>query len=462
MTSLNARILIVDDEPMLRRTMSDRMKFWDCTTEEASTGEEALEMLGRKSYDLVLLDIKMPGISGLEVLAAMRERNDMTDVVVLTAHASVEAAVEAIQNGAIDFLLKPADFELVKNTVSRVLEARRLARAHDALREQYSLNEPFVIGESPAMRALVDGAGRAAQSKATILLRGESGSGKGVIAEFIHRESDRSKGPFVYVNCVALSDELIESTLFGHERGAFTGAVARKTGRFEAANSGTAFLDEIGDISPRLQAKLLHFLETGEFERVGGTRTLSVDCRIVAATNRDLEAAVRDGGFREDLLYRLNVIGLEVPPLRDRGKDISALAEFFLSRFASELKRPDLQISPETHAIMLAYCWPGNVRQMKNAMERMVVMAPGNLLTPDLLPPEVLRGEDPAAPPIFDHDGLLPLREAEQAFRKQHLRRALAMTDGNQTKAAELLGIQRSSLNRQMKELCLREEEPAD
>lgn len=463
MTNLNSRILIVDDEPMLRRTMSDRMKFWGCATEEAGTGEEALEMLGQKSFDLVLLDIKMPGISGLEVLAKMRERNDLTDVVVLTAHGSVEAAVEAIQNGATDFLMKPADFDLVKNTVNRVLSSRRLARAHDALREQYSLDEPFVIGECPAMKALVDDARRAAQSKTTILLRGESGSGKGVIAEYVHRESDRSQGPFVYVNCVALSDNLIESTLFGHERGAFTGAVSQKAGRFEAANSGTAFLDEIGDISPQLQTKLLHFLETGDFERVGGTRTLSVDCRIVAATNRDLEAAVREGRFREDLLYRLNVIGLKVPPLRERDMDIPALAEFFLSRFAAELQRPDVAIAPETHAIMRAYTWPGNVRQMKNAMERMVVMAPGNSLTPDLLPPEILQGEDPLARPVFDPaEGLLPLREAEQAFRKQHLRRALAMTGGNQTRAAELLGIQRSSLNRQMKDLGLREEEPAD
>ena len=462
MTSLKARILIVDDEPMLRRTMSDRMKFWDCTTEEASTGEEALELLGRKSYDLVLLDIKMPGMSGLEVLAAMRERNDPTDVVVLTAHASVEAAVEAIKGGATDFLLKPADFELVRNTVSRVLAARRLALAHEALRAQHAGDEPFVIGESPAMTALVEGARRAAQSKATILLRGESGSGKGVIAEFVHRQSDRSAGPFVYVNCVALSDELIESTLFGHERGAFTGAVASKAGRFEAANSGTAFLDEIGDISPRLQTKLLHFLETGEFERVGGTRTLSVDCRIVAATNRDLEGAVRAGEFREDLLYRLNVIGLEVPPLRDRGTDITALAEFFRARFAAELKRPQIRIAPETHAVIRAYGWPGNVRQLKNALERMVVMAPGDLLTPDLLPREVLRGEDPTAEPVFDQDGLLPLREAEQAFRKQHIRRALAVTGGTQTRAAELLGLQRSSLNRQIKELGLREDGKAD
>ena len=341
MTDLNSRILIVDDEPMLRRTMSDRMKFWGCTTEEAATGEEALEMLGQKSFDLVLLDIKMPGISGLEVLAAMRERNDLTDVVVLTAHGSVEAAVEAIQNGATDFLMKPADFELVKNTVNRVLGTRRLARAHEALREQYALDEPFVIGEAPAMKALVSDAKRAAQSKTTILLRGESGSGKGVIAEYVHRESDRSKGPFVYVNCVALSDDLIESTLFGHERGAFTGAVSQKAGRFEAANAGTAFLDEIGDISPQLQTKLLHFLETGEFERVGGTRTLSVDCRIVAATNRDLEAAVRDGHFREDLLYRLNVIGLKVPPLRERGGGHPSSGRVFPGRFSSELKRPE-------------------------------------------------------------------------------------------------------------------------
>jgi len=458
MKHLNACILIVDDEPMLRRTMSDRMKFWECNTEEASTGKEALEKLAKRSYDLVLLDLKMPGIGGIEVIKTMREHGDMTDVVVLTAHGSVEAAVEAIQAGATDFLLKPADFELVFNTVNRVLGARRLARAHEALLEQHQQDAPFVIGDSPVMKTLVEVASRVAPSKATILLRGESGSGKGVIAEYIHQKSDRTQGPFVYVNCVALSDELIESTLFGHERGAFTGAVARKTGRFEAANSGTAFLDEIGDISPRLQTKLLHFLETGEFERVGGTTTLCVDCRIIAATNRNLEKAVREGNFREDLFYRLNVISLEVPALRDRGEDVSTLAEFFLARFVSELKRPKITISSETHAIMRAYNWPGNVRQLKNAMERMVVMAAGDLLTPNLLPSEVMCGEDNSDLAVYKKGEILPLREAEQAFRKQHLRRALAMTEGNQTTASELLGIQRSSLNRQMKELGLREE----
>ena len=455
--NLSARVLIVDDDPMLRRLMQDRMRYWGCETEEAESGSAALDMLAKRSYDLMLLDLRMPGKSGMEILAELRERGDTTDVVVLTAHGSVEAAVEAIRAGATDFLLKPADFDLVRNTVQRVLESRRLHRAHDALLDQRAQDRGFVVGASHAMNELVDQAQRAARSKATVLLRGESGSGKGVIAEYVHQQSDLAKGPFVYVNCVALSDELIESTLFGHEKGAFTGAVARKEGRFEAADRGTAFLDEIGDISSRLQTKLLHFLETGEFERVGGTRTLRVDTRIVAATNRDLEAAVRAGEFREDLLYRLNVISLRVPPLRERPDDILPLAESFLHRFATDLKRAPMEFADATREILRAYEWPGNVRQVKNAMERMVVMAPGSTLTPELLPPEILRGGDPMGEPGIDEGGVLPLREAEQEFRTRHLRRALAATGGHQTKAAELLGIQRSFLNRQMKELGLRD-----
>ena len=459
--NLDARVLIVDDDPMLRRLMTDRMRYWGCDTEEADTGENALSLLGRRSYDVVLLDLRLPGIDGSEVLRTLRERGDTTDVVVLTAHGSVEAAVEAIRGGATDFLLKPTDFDLLRNTLGRILDARRLHRAHDALRQQHALGTPFVVGESAAMHDLVEQAGRAARSNATVLLRGESGSGKGVIAEYVHQESERRRGPFVYVNCVALSDDLIESTLFGHEKGAFTGAVARKEGRFEAADRGTAFLDEIGDISARLQTKLLHFLETGEFERVGGTRTLRVDCRIVAATNRDLEAAVREGSFREDLLYRLNVISLRVPPLRERPEDILPLMESFLERFCTELKRPKLTLDDKVREILRAYDWPGNVRQMKNAAERMVVMAPGTTLTSDLLPPEILHGDDPLGTAGLDPDGVLPLREAERDFRRQHFRRALAATDGNQTKAAELLGIQRSFLNRQLKELGLRGDDEA-
>lgn len=455
--SMGARILVVDDEPILRRLIRDRMQFWGCTIVEAGSGEEALEYLRRSSFDLVLLDLKMAGLGGLQTLAKMRERADDTDVVVLTAHGSIESAVEAIQLGAADFLLKPADFEILRNTVQRVLDTRRLTRANEVLVEQRSEDAPFVIGESTSMRKLVDEATRAAKSNATILLRGESGTGKGVIAEHIHRESGRAAGPYVYINCVALSNELIESTLFGHEKGAFTGAVARKVGRFESAAGGTAFLDEIGDISEQLQTKLLHFLESGEFERVGGTQTLHVNTRIVAATNRDLELAVQKGTFREDLLYRLNVIGLYVPPLRQRREDVLTLAHDFLKRFGRELQRPGLEFTAETEAILRAYDWPGNVRQMKNAIERVVVMATCEKLTPDLLPPEVLGTGGAGSEQSFGEEGIIPLREAEIEFRRRHLLRALAATEGNQTRAAELLGIQRSSLNRQMKELGLRE-----
>jgi len=454
--NLEARVLVVDDDPMLRRLMGDRMRYWGCEVEDAETGEQALEHLGRRSYDVVLLDLRLPRISGLEVLRTMRERGDTTEVVVLTAHGSVEVAVEAIRGGAADFLLKPAEFDLVRNTLERVLHNQRLGRAHDALQEQHALNAPFVVGDSQAMQSLVDQARRAAKSNATVLLRGESGTGKGIIAEYVHAQSERRDGPFVYVNCVALSDELIESTLFGHEKGAFTGAVARKEGRFEVADRGTAFLDEIGDISPRLQTKLLHFLESGEFERVGGTKTLRVDTRIVAATNRDLEAAVREGNFREDLLYRLNVISLRVPSLRERPEDVVPLATSFLARFATEMKRPKLEFDDQTLSILRAYEWPGNVRQLKNAIERMAVMAPDDVLMPEILPTEVVRGEDPMADPGVETEGVLPLREAERAFRTRHLRRALASTGGNQTQAAERLGIQRSFLNKQMKELGLR------
>ena len=459
--SLEARVLVVDDDPMLRRLLGDRMRYWGAELEDAETGEQALDLLSKRSYDIVLLDLRLPGISGLDVLRTMRERGDTTEVVVLTAHGSVEVAVEAIRGGAADFLLKPAEFDLVRNTLQRVLDRQRLGRAHDALQEQHALAAPFVVGDSKSMRTLVEQAQRAARSNTTVLLRGESGTGKGVIAEYVHAQSGRGDGPFVYVNCVALSDDLIESTLFGHEKGAFTGAVARKEGRFEVADRGTAFLDEIGDISPRLQTKLLHFLESGEFERVGGTKTLRVDTRIVAATNRDLEAAVRAGDFREDLLYRLNVISLRVPALRERPEDVEPLATSFLARFASEMKRPRLTFEDKTMAILRAYEWPGNVRQLKNAVERMAVMAPQDVMTPDILPVEVVRGEDPMAAPGTEAGSVLPLREAEREFRARHLRRALAATGGNQTQAAELLGIQRSFLNRQMKDLGLRDEDPS-
>ncbi len=461
---MKANVLIVDDDPGLRRALTDRLAHWGHATTEAADGPAAFAAAARQEFDLVLLDLSMPGTSGLEVLRRLKESGCGAEVVILTAHGTVEAAVEALKLGATDFLAKPADFSLLQTVVERALEKRRLQRVNRALADRLDGGGGFVAGGSPAMRELLDTAARAARSNAVVLITGESGSGKQVLAEYLHRESGRARGPFVYVNCVALSDDLIESTLFGHEKGAFTGAIARKEGRIDAAAGGTAFLDEVGDITPRLQTKLLHFLETNQFERVGGTRTITVDCRIVAATNRDLEAAVREGRFRQDLYFRLNVISLRVPALRERPEDIPPLAESFLERFAAEMGRPRCRLAARTAETLARYPWPGNVRQLRNAIERMVVLSRTDTLTPDLLPPELFlpagqlaaaaAGAGPAATGDADGD-FAPLREAVQQFRRDHIARALARTGGNQTKAAQLLGLQRTFLNRLIREYGL-------
>ncbi len=472
---MKANVLIVDDDAGLRRALADRLAHWGHAVAEAADGAAAQAEAARREFDLVLLDLAMPGPSGLETLRRLKEAGCGADVVILTAHGSVEAAVEALKLGATDFLAKPADFALLQAVVDRALDRRRLQRVNRALAERLEPGDGLVTGESPAMRELLETAARAARANSVVLITGESGSGKQVLAEYLHRHSPRARGPFVYVNCVALSDELIESTLFGHEKGAFTGAIARKEGRIDAAAGGTAFLDEVGDVTPRLQAKLLHFLETNQFERVGGTRTITVDCRIVAATNRDLEAEVREGRFRQDLYFRLNVIRLRVPALRERAEDIPALAQGFLDRYAAEMGRSRLKLAARTAEILQRYPWPGNVRQLRNAVERMVVLARTDTLTPDLLPPEIfLPAEQLAASPAAGAVGanagdagaaagqaaagtspagdFAPLREAVQSFRRGYIAQALARTGGNQTKAAQLLGLQRTFLNRLIKE----------
>jgi DNA-binding NtrC family response regulator len=445
---MNAKVLIIDDDAGLRRALADRLDFWGHTTEQAADGQAALETVARREFDLILLDLTMPRMTGMEVLRNLHESGCAADVVILTAHGSIGNAVEAIRLGATDFLVKPTDFDLLKAVVERLIEKRQLQKVNRALTDQLDEQPGFVVGRAPAMGALLDTATRAARSNATVLLAGESGCGKQVLAEMIHHRSPRSRGPFVYINCVALSDDLIESTLFGHEKGAFTGAIALKEGRIEAASGGTAFLDEIGDITPRLQTKLLHFLETGEFERVGGTRTISIDCRIIAATNKNLEAAVKEGYFREDLYFRLNVIRLAIPPLRERREDIPELAEAFLERYARELRRGRIKLAARTQEIMQAYPWPGNVRQLKNAIERMVVLARTDTLTPDLLPPEVFGPVDARQP----DETIRPLKDAVADFRRDYIARALARNGGSQTKAAEQLGLQRTFLNRLIKE----------
>ncbi len=443
---MKASVLIVDDDDVLRRALGDRCRHWGHAVEAADSGQEALAFVDRMSFDVIVLDLAMPGLSGLDVLDKLRAGDCGADVVVLSAHGSVEKAVEAVKRGAADFLTKPADFDLLERVIERALERRRLTRVSAAVSGNVDMP---VVGDSPVMRRLLETANRAAQSSTTVLLTGESGTGKQVLAEHIHARSPYRDGPFVYVNCVAISDELIESTLFGHEKGAFTSAVSRKCGRLEGAAGGTAFLDEIGDISTNLQAKLLHFLEAGEFERVGGNQTVRVDCRLIAATNRDLAADLRDGRFREDLYYRLNVINLRVPPLRERAQDVPVLADAFLTRFVRELKRQELAFDPRTLAVMARYAWPGNVRQLKNAVERMTVLASGPLLTAELLPPEVLEGPD-AEEAVTE---AMPYKDAVVAYKRRLVRAALLRTGGNQTLAARQLGLQRSYLNRLIKEL---------
>jgi DNA-binding NtrC family response regulator len=450
-----ARILIVDDDEALRRTLGDRLRFWNHAVDEAPDVATGLQAARTGAHELVLLDLSLPDGSGLDVLRALREEpDDARDVIVLTAHGSIETAVEAIRAGATDFLLKPADFELLRLVVDRTLERRRLEAVNRALARREA-ETGDLVSVSPAMAPLLATAAQAARSNATILLTGENGTGKQKMAEFIHRNSDRADGPFVYVNCVAISDELVESTLFGHEKGAFTGALSRKEGLLEDAEGGTAFLDEIGDVSPRVQAKLLHFLESGDFQRVGGRRTLHVDGRIVAATNRDLPAAIREGRFREDLYFRLNVIQLRLPPLRERREDIPVLAERFVDRFAQDLKRKRPALAPATRARLVAHAWPGNVRELKNAIERMVVLATGDTLTPDLLPAEVAGDaiESTVSPPGSASDPTPPahdpydLREAVEIFRRAHIARVLAHCGGNRTRAAARLGVQRTHLS---------------
>jgi len=446
---MKASVLLVDDDRQLLKLLADRFRYWGHDADTVSTADEALTRTAARAFDLIVIDLNMPGLGGLDLIGKLRESGCEADLVVLTAHGSVKKAVEAMRLGASDFLSKPADFDHLQKVVERALDKRRLHRVNDAMAQQLADQGGLVEGASPAMHELLATAARAAGSDAVVLLTGESGSGKQLVAEYIHRASRRSGQPFVYVNCVAISDELIESTLFGHEKGAFTGALSRKTGRLEAAAGGTAFLDEIGDVSAKLQTKLLHFLESGEFERVGGTQTVRVDCRIVAATNRDLLREVKEGRFREDLYYRLNVIALRVPPLRERREDIPVLAEAFKERFRSELKRDELVFAPETLGILRAYAWPGNVRQLKNAVERMAVLAGGAVLGPDHLPPEIRGGEHGAVDDLFE----LPWEDALKEFKHRLLRAALQRSGGNQTKAAERLGIQRPYLNRLVKEL---------
>ncbi len=425
------RLLVVDDDPHIARALAERFGGRGFTVATAASGAEAFSKITREHPDVVLLDLQLPEGDGFWVLRRLREENVEATVVVITAFGSVEKAVQAMKEGAYDFLQKPFEPSLVEETVRRAMERSTLRRV---VRAQRVEGVPLV-----GMAASAELGRKAARSDATVLLLGESGTGKEVMARSIHRWSPRAEGPFVVVNATALAETLLESELFGHEKGAFTGAQARRLGKFELAHGGTIFLDEIGDIPPATQAKLLRVLQERSFERVGGTESVTVDVRVLAATNRDLKARVAEGAFREDLFYRLNVVTLTLPPLRERRGDIRPLAEHFLREF-----KPSARFAPETLSVLERHDWPGNVRELRNAIERAVVLhdgdeiAPGDLAVETLLP----GGQTPDS---------YHTQVAE--FRGRIIRETLARFGGNQTKAAEALKLQRTYLARLIRQL---------
>jgi DNA-binding NtrC family response regulator len=443
------RILVVDDEDNARRAISTILGEEGYEVAEAANGEEALSRLADFSPAAVLTDVRMPKMDGLTFLKKAREQGSDATFIIMTAFGSVETAVEAMRAGAENYLLKPLDANALLVVLGKALEKRALSREAETLREQVRQRTRFhnIIGESPLLQAVYDVVRRAATTRATVLILGESGTGKELIAQAIHQESQRRDKPFIKVHCAALSENLLESELFGHEKGAFTGAMARKEGRFELADGGTLFLDEIGEISPSVQVKLLRVLQQREFERVGGTQTLKVDVRIVAATHRDLTAEVKAGKFREDLYYRLNVVAVTLPPLRERKSDIPALVNHFLEKYSDSYGKDVRGLAPGTLQALLSYDWPGNIRELENAIERAVVLAPGSELTTDDLPP-VLRGPRPTG---SSPSSLIPGATLAQIEREAILR-TLEMVGGSTTRAAELLGISVRKVQYRLKE----------
>jgi two-component system, NtrC family, response regulator AtoC len=447
MQTSGTRVLIVDDDAASRRLLEVRLRPLECDVATAGNGEQALTAIRKDLPDLVLLDLQMPKMGGIEVLRALRKEEINVSVIVITAHGSIETAVEAMREGAYDFITKPVDANHFDIVVRKLLEREGLKRELELFSEEADKRYRLVVGKSAKMNETVETAKKAAMSKATVLLLGESGTGKEIFARAIHNWSERRSQPFVAINCVGLSKELLESELFGHEKGSFTGADQLKKGKMELANGGTVFLDEIGDVSQELQTKLLRFLQEREFDRVGGMKPIHVDVRIVAATNRDLEIAVKEGRFREDLFHRLNVVPIMLPPLRERREDIPVLAHHFLQRFAKEVKKNLSGISEEALGKLSAYDWPGNVRELANVIERAVVLGQGPEIAPHDLPARIV-----GARREFQSEST-SYRDAMDAYRKQLVMRALAQAQGNRAAAARTLGLHEKYFLRLLKSL---------
>ncbi|MFC1579533.1 sigma-54-dependent transcriptional regulator [Thermodesulfobacteriota bacterium] len=439
------KILIVDDELILRESLSRWLERDGHRVETASSGEEALDRFKETRYDILLVDIKMEGISGLEVLRHIKESDPDVAVVMITAYGSISTAIEAMKNGASDYLLKPFDPNELGVLIDKISESQAQALENLYLREQFKERTQFesMIGQSRPMQKIFDLIQDVAPTNSTVLISGETGTGKGLAAKAIHTNSPCSEGPFVMVNCGAIPEHLMESELFGYQKGAFTDAKTTKRGRLELAHRGTLFLDEIGEIGMRMQIDLLRVLEDRVFYRVGGTQPIEAEFRVIAATNRDLEKAIRDGIFREDLFYRLNVITFEMPPLRDRKEDIPLLAEHFLHRFSKETNKPIDGIAREAMDEMMLYEWPGNVRELENAIERAVVVSKERKVIPNDLP--IFRPEYRLDAPCRS------LMEVE----KGHISQVLQDNQWNISKSAEILGIDRSTLYNKIKRYTL-------
>ncbi len=451
---MKVKILVVDDDPDIATVLRDRLESVGYETVIASNGLQAIETIERETPGLMLLDIELPKLSGLEVLKRLaqgrqngREGFDLP-VIVMTAHGTIARAVEAMKEGAYDFLTKPVEMDHLAIVIKKALERESLKRQVAYLRTEVETKYATIVGTSPPMQRVIELARRAAESEASVLLLGESGTGKELFARSIHQWSPRRALPFVVINCVALSETLLENELFGHEKGAFTGADCQQKGKIEMADGGTVFLDEIGDMPMTLQAKLLRVLQDHEFHRVGGTRLVRVNIRVIAATNKDLKQAVKAGGFREDLFFRLNVVTLTLPPLRERPEDIPQLAQFFLERHARDAKKPQLRLTDEALDAISRYPWPGNIRELDNAIARAAVLSPQESIGPEHLALSVSDGlpcSDAGEAAGYQD---LPYHESMEEHSRHIILRALRRARGSQTKAAEHLKLQRTYLAR--------------
>jgi two-component system response regulator PilR (NtrC family) len=455
MTERSMRVMIVDDEEVLRDVLEVVLRREGFDVVLAASGEEALNLLDGEEVDLVILDVMLPGISGIDTLRAVRIANPTLPVVVITAFSSIDGAIEAMKFGAFHYIPKPFKNEEVVLTVNKALEQRTLTRENERLKaelsEKYSYSN--IIGKSESMRKVFELIRLAAPSRSNILITGESGTGKELVAKAIHHASPRAKNAFVTVNSGSLPPELLESSLFGHLKGAFTGAIATKRGLFEVADGGSIFLDEIGNINLETQAKLLRVIQEKEFMRLGSVETIRVDCRIIAATNADLSKLMADNRFREDLFYRLNVITIPLPPLRRKREDIPLLVAHFMQKYSDENKRKVKEVTPDAMRLLMDHPWPGNVRELENTIERAVVLCTGDRITPELLPDSLRYPVNTDQPSMIVPSEGLSLKDAVSRYERAMILQSLEMANGVQKRAAELLQVKPSTLNEMMKRL---------